>query len=165
MSNYRNVYKSDHLGVVDLEELVEAGKPLIFTIKEVKQEVGATVAGNKGNFNIAYFKEQIKPWVLNSGNATTIRKLGGFGVNVEDWKNLTVELYIDQNVKMKGVVVGGIRVRPNLPQPKEKPVLNAEHANWSKCIQAVKDGITIEALRVKYNVSDETFKLLQDAAV
>jgi len=116
MSNYRNVYKSDHLGVVDLEELVELGKPLVFTIKEVKQEIGATVAGNKGNFNVAYFNEPIKPWVLNSTNATTIRRLGNFGTNVETWKNLPVELYIDANVKMKGLIVGGIRIKPYLPK-------------------------------------------------
>jgi hypothetical protein len=32
MENFRNVYKSDHLGVVDLEEMIESGKKLIFTI-------------------------------------------------------------------------------------------------------------------------------------
>ena len=39
MTNYRNVYKSDHLGVVDLEEMLDLGKSMIVTIKEVKQEI------------------------------------------------------------------------------------------------------------------------------
>ena len=73
MANYRKVYKSDHLGVVDLEEMLENGQSLKLTIKNVKQEIGATVAGNKGNFNIAYFVEPIKPWVLNAGNAGIIK--------------------------------------------------------------------------------------------
>jgi hypothetical protein len=118
MPNYRNVYKSDHLGVVDLEELVEQGKSLVFTVTKVKQEEGAMVAGNKGNFNIAYFKEGIKPLVLNATNANTIRRLGGFGTDVDTWLNLAVELYIDSSVKMKGQVVGGVRIRTTSPTPR-----------------------------------------------
>ncbi|MGL5233889.1 MAG: hypothetical protein ACRC8Z_03930 [Empedobacter falsenii] len=44
--HYRNVFKSDHLGSADLEDLTEQGTKLIFTIKEVKQEKQAKVAGN-----------------------------------------------------------------------------------------------------------------------
>ena len=54
-NHYRKVFKSDHLGVADLEDLIEQKKPLIFTIKQVKQEWGVSVAGKKGNHNIAYF--------------------------------------------------------------------------------------------------------------
>jgi hypothetical protein len=54
MANYRKVYKSDHLGVVDLEELIEQGKSLIFTIKEVKQR---EVSQKK--YAIDVLKEQI----------------------------------------------------------------------------------------------------------
>ena len=67
-NHYRKVFKSDHLGVADLEDLIEQKKPLIFTIKEVKQEWGVPVAGKKGNHNIAYFVEPIKPLVVNAGN-------------------------------------------------------------------------------------------------
>jgi hypothetical protein len=116
MPNYRNVYKSDHLGVIDLEELVDANKPLIFTIKQVKQEKGVIVAGNRGDFNIAYFNEPIKPLVLNATNAAMIRRLGRFGIDVDTWKDLTIELYIDANVKMKGQIVGGVRIKPMLPK-------------------------------------------------
>jgi len=110
-TNYRNVYKSDHLGVVDLEEILERGEHLTFTIKEVKQEIGATVAGKKGNFNIAYFVEPIKPWVLNSGNAQVIKRFAGGSAFVENWKNIPIELYIDPTVKMKGDIVGGVRIK------------------------------------------------------
>ena len=34
---YRAVFKSDHLGVADLEEFMEQGRKLVFTVKEVKQ--------------------------------------------------------------------------------------------------------------------------------
>ena len=118
MPNYRNVYKSDHLGVVDLEELIEQGKQLVFTIEKVKQEENVVVAGSKGNFNIAYFKEDIKPLVLNATNATTVRRLGNFGTDVDTWKPILVELYIDSTVKMKGQVVGGVRIKTISPRPK-----------------------------------------------
>lgn len=114
MPNYRNVYKSDHLGVVDLEELIEQGKSLIFTINQVRQEQ-TVVAGAKGNFNIAYFNEKIKPLVLNSTNASTVRRLGKFNTDVDTWKNIPVELYIDASVKMKGQIVGGVRIKQISP--------------------------------------------------
>ena len=46
-THYRKVFKSDHLGVADLEDLTEQGSSLIFTIKQVKQEIGAKVADRK----------------------------------------------------------------------------------------------------------------------
>jgi len=113
--SYRIAYKSDHLGVIDLEEMLENGQSLIVTINEVWHEQGAVVAGSKGNFNIAYFAEPIKPLVLNATNAATIRRLCNGGANLNTWKlPVQVELYIDATVKMKGQIVGGVRVRKAL---------------------------------------------------
>lgn len=114
-THYRKVFKSDHLGVADLEEFLEEGKGLVFTIKEVKQEYGATVAGRKGDFNIAYFIEPVKPLVLNSINSSRVKGFCKGSPFVEDWKDVKIELYIDSNVKMKGQVVGGVRIRNKQP--------------------------------------------------
>lgn len=46
-THYRKVMKSDHLGIADLEDLIEENKSLVFTIKEVKQEINVAVAGKK----------------------------------------------------------------------------------------------------------------------
>lgn len=113
-THFRKVYKSDHLGVADLEDYLEEGRRLVFKIKEVKQEIGATVAGKKGNFNIAYFEENIKPLVLNATNASVLKAFSGSSF-VEDWKGLLIELYIDNTVKMKGDVVGGVRIVKKQP--------------------------------------------------
>jgi len=113
--SYRKAYKSDHLGVVDLEEMNENNQSMVVTIKEVWFEEGAVVAGSKGNFNIAYFVEPIKPLVLNSTNATTVRRLCNGGATIGTWTMpVSVELFIDATVKMKGQIVGGVRLKKPL---------------------------------------------------
>lgn len=160
MANYRKVYKSDHLGVVDLEEMVEQGKPLIFTIKHVKQEIGVVVAGNKGNHNIAYFVEPIKPWVLNAGNAAIVRSFSeSRSTDTDNWNNIPVELYIDSNVKMKGQIVGGVRIKPIQPKliPKTKPVFT--EANFEK---AHANKATLQMIRSLYEISKDMETLYID---
>lgn len=117
-THFRKVYKSDHLGVADLEDYLEEGKRLVFKIKQVKQELGVTVAGKRGDFNIAYFEENIKPLVLNATNAAVLKGFSGSSF-VEDWKGLLIELYIDNMVKMKGEIVGGVRIQ------KKQPIIDA----------------------------------------
>jgi hypothetical protein len=151
--HFRKVYKSDHLGVADLEDLKENKIPLIFTIKEVKQEFNVSVAGKKGDFNIAYFNESIKPWVLNAGNAKIIKS---FDLNkspyVQDWKNIAIELYIDYSVKMKGDIVGGVRVSPVQPkvQPKIKPFFTEANFEKAKIANA-----TIDKIKEVYQITNE----------
>lgn len=150
--HYRNVYKSDHLGVADLEEITEQGKPLVFTIKEVKQEYGKSVAGKKGDFNIAYFNEPIKPWVLNAGNAKIIKGFAGNDPFVENWKDITVELYVDDTVKMKGETVGGVRVRPVQPRTQAQQKTMFTEANFEKAKTA---NATIEVIKTRYDITPE----------
>ena len=120
-THYRKVFKSDHLGIADLEEFIEEKRPLIFTISHVIQHYGTKVAGKKIDANIAYFIDPIKPMVLNATNCKVLKKLSGGSKFVEDWKNLEVELYIDPNVKMKGEVVGGLRIKDEPPKPLTSP--------------------------------------------
>ena len=149
-SHFRKVYKSDHLGVADLEDLLEEGKKLIFTIKQVKQEI-QTVAGKKGEFNIAYFNEPIKPWVLNATNAKQIKIFAGGSSFVEDWKNIIIEIYIDENVKMKGEVVGGVRIKPLQPTI-AKTKLPFTEDRFEKAKAA---GATIDQIKKAYLITPE----------
>lgn len=159
-THYRKVFKSDHLGVADLEDFIEAGKTLYFTIKEVRSHVldsnvknsGITVAGRRIGANVAYFKENIKPLVLNSTNSKVVKSFNNGSVWVEDWSNTIIELYIDSNVKMKGEIVGGVRIRPKQPQlKKEKPIFTND--NFEK---AHKAKATIELIQKSYTVNAET---------
>ncbi len=147
-TNYRTVYKSDHLGVIDLEEIVERGDKLIFTIKEVKQEFKTKVAGNTIDANICYFKEPIKPLVLNSTNAKTLKNLSGSAF-IENWANMIIEVYIDTIVKMKGEVVGGVRIKP-IKYQAQLPVFT--ESNFEKAKNA---NATIEVIKARYSITPE----------
>ncbi len=173
-THYRNVFKSDHLGIADLEELTEKGFRLVFTIKEVKQYVltsdknsGVVVAGKRISANIAYFKEDIKPMVINATNGKIIRT---FAPNnspmVEDWKGLVIELYIDPSIKMKGDIVGGIRIKPTKPtltKPELVPLMVDE---WNRAIAhlSLPNG-TIGDIKKRYSLSATNEQKLKDAAI
>lgn len=151
MANFRNVYKSDHLGVVDLEEMLEQGKQLVFTISHVNQEMGAKVAGSKIDANIAYFKEPIKPLVLNATNAKIVKSFAR-STDTDNWNNIAVELYIDSSVKMKGEVVGGVRIKPIQPViQKIKPIF--DEAKFEKAFIA---NATIETITKSFQTTEET---------
>ena len=138
-THYRKVFKSDHLGVADLEDFIEAGSNLVFTIKHVRQELGAKVAGKKIDANIAYFVENIKPLVLNAGNSKVMSGLAG-SCFVENWQNVPVQLYIDKNAKLKGQTVGGVRISPNKVQARAA-LTPANKNQWDNAKKAyVRDG-------------------------
>lgn len=152
-THYRKVFKSDHLGVADLEDFTEEGKELIFTITHVTQEIGVAVAGRKGNYNIAYFKEPIKPLVLNATNSKVMKSFFNGSPFVEDWKNVTVQLYIDPTAKLKGEMVGGVRVHPERPA-QAKPELLAGTKAWTNAIAAYKRDGNFNAVEKRMIVSD-----------
>jgi len=114
-THYRKVFKSDHLSSYDLEDFLEQGLVLEFTIKDVQQFTATKVAGKSIAANIAYFIEDIKPMVLNATNSKILSTLTGSSF-VEDWKNFTVELYILKNIKFGNDKVEGIRIKETIPK-------------------------------------------------
>lgn len=161
-THYRKVYKSNHLGQADIEDFIESGSNLIFTIDHVKQEYGVAVAGRKGDHNIAYFKENIKPWVINATNGTILRKFAGGSPIIEDWSNIIVQLYIDPNVKMKGDVVGGVRVRPQQPRTTKEVLTPDSGKRWTGAIEAYKRDGNLDKVLAKVDMSEAHQKLIKD---
>ena len=161
-THYRKVFKSDHLGVADLEDLQETSTPLNFTIKHVKQEYNVAVAGRKGNFNIAYFVEAIKPLVLNATNSKVMKKITGSAF-VEDWCDVFITLYIDAGAKLKGEVVGGVRINPSQPK-KEKEHLTPESNRWPEAVKAYKRDNNFKNLEKRVVISaDNKERMIQEA--
>jgi len=161
-THYRKVFKSDHLGVADLEDLVESKHPMIFTISHVRQEIGVKVAGRKGNHNIVYFKEKIKPLCLNAGNAKVLKGFSGGSSFVEDWGGITIMLYIDPSVMFGGEVTGGVRISPNAPQVREQLVPG--HKAWNNAVAAYKRDGNLNKVMEHIDVSTENQKLIMEQA-
>lgn len=161
-THYRKVFKSDHLGVADLEDLIEANRPLVFTIAQVKQEYGVKVAGRKGDHNIAYFKESIKPLVVNATNSKVLKKLTGSAF-VEDWENVCVQLYIDPTAKLAGETVGGVRINPEPPR-QQKPEVTPDSKAWPNAVAAFKRDGDLKKVLEHAIVSEENQRLIMEEA-
>lgn len=152
-THYRKAFKSSHLGVADLEDLQESGSDLIFNITEVKQQPGVTVAGRKGNYNIAYFAEEIKPLVLNVTNSKALKALVGGSPFVEDWKSIKVQLYIDSSVRFKGDTVSGVRLKA-APTPPPKAVVTPDNkVMWEHAKNAYKRDGNFDKVLARANIS------------
>ncbi len=92
----------DIMGLGDVKVEIEK----VYRFREVEFEQGRK---ERDVYTIA-FKNKQKQMVLNSTNRKTL--VGLFGVNVKDWAGKTVHLYVDTNVKMRGKIVSGIRIKP-----------------------------------------------------
>ena len=161
-THYRKVFKSDHLGSADLEEMIEEGKRLVFKITKVTQEYATKVAGKEIDANIAYFKDGIKPLVLNATNSKIMAKLTGSKF-VEDWKDTTIELYINSSVRFGNETVSGVRIKDKLPVLL-KHELVPESRFWEKAKKAAKAGETdFESLNENYTITQENFELMIEA--
>ena len=116
--------KSTHIASADLDAMTLENKELLFTITDVRYETGVDVSGNKTDAYFVKFKEHPKEMVLNSVNRKTLanlaKTLGFKGVeiyNIGNWVGMTIELYVDREVKMMGKIVDGIRVKDKPPLP------------------------------------------------
>ena len=164
-THYRKVFKSDHLGSADLEEMLEEKKRLVFTIEKVLQYIktddknsGISVAGKRISANIAYLKGA-KPLVLNATNSKTMAKMMDSKF-VDDWAGAVIELYIDPNVKMKGEMVGGVRIKPKKAEV-QKPKLTPSHKNWEKAKTAVQTGeADWDSISENWSLTEDDFQLL-----
>ena len=98
------------LGEADFQENEEK----IVTIARVVDEV--TVQTNRGKEKKAavYFRENLKPMILNATRSKAITKVTG-SPYFEDWVDAKIQLYIDPNVEAFGEIVSAVRVRPQKP--------------------------------------------------
>jgi hypothetical protein len=156
-THYRKIFKSDHLGCADLEDFIEQGSSLIFTIARVQQEIGTRVAGRKINANIAYFVEAIKPLVLNATNSKVMKNLTQSSF-VEDWCNVTVQLYIDPTASLKGEIVGGVRINPKKVQP--RMLIKKGDKQWNNAITAYKRDGNFDAVLSRADMLPEDMQFI-----
>ena len=157
-TDWRKYRKSTHLASADLDAMETDGIPLLFTIAEVKFETGVDVSGTKMDGIFCYFTQPVKPLKLNSTNnkilAGFAKKGGLIGKDchiIENWKGLTIELYVDRNVKMMGAITDGIRIKPIMPVLTKVLTIFSE-ANFET---AHKAKATIEVIKKHYSITPE----------
>ena len=91
------------------------GSDLIAVIDFVRQETVTGIGGKKENEMVAHFKGGIKPMILNKTNAKTIQSICKSPF-VENWKGCAIQIYYDATVKFGRDTVGGLRIRPFVPE-------------------------------------------------
>lgn len=100
----------DFLGEADFNE----GEEKVVTIDRVVSGVKVKTAEGTSEKAVVYFREKIKPMILNVARSKAITKVSGSKF-VEDWVGVSIQLYIEDNVKAFGDVVSSVRVRPRKP--------------------------------------------------
>ena len=160
-TDWRQFRKSTHLASPDLDALKSKGHNLIFTIAKAVYETNVNVSGQKMDGVFIYFTEPgIKALKLNSTNMKTIAgfcRANGFSREqaniIENWQGITLELYVDPNVKMMGKTVDGVRIRAVQPRQIEKQPFTRE-----MFADAKKANATIEMISQSYTITEEIAK-------
>jgi len=154
-THWKKFMNPDYFGSWSLPD----GEDLILTINEVKMEQVTGEGGRKEQLPVLYFRENVKPLVLNVTNSRQIQTLYGTPY-VEDWHGKQVQLYQDIT-KLKGEEVECVRIRPKVPNV-QKPAFTPDNERWNGAVESIKAGkSTIEAIKKHYFLSEEHEALMK----
>ncbi|MFD1693700.1 hypothetical protein ACFSHR_26630 [Azotobacter chroococcum] len=114
-------------------------------------------------FNTAHFVEReirpgepLKPMILNATNSKTLRALTGSAF-LEDWQNVRVTIYVDQNVRFGKEVTEGLRISPHAPVGRRiEPCTKA----WENAKLAYRRDGNLDAVLARAEMSEENQALL-----
>jgi hypothetical protein len=115
-THYRKAFKSPYLSSADIVGSTD------LTISHVTLS-GDASKKSKDVFNTAYFVEkelrqgeELKPMILNATNSKTLYGLTGSHF-LEDWKDVRVKIYVQDNVRFGRDTVEGLRIDTRPPEP------------------------------------------------
>ncbi len=156
-THYRKAFDSPYLSSEDVVE------PIILTIHKVVLEADHTKK-TKDIFNTAYFVEQeirhgekLKPMILNVVNSKTVKDISG-SPYIDDWKNVTVKVFVDNNVKFGRETVGGLRLSPAVKAMKElTPDMKSV---WDNAIKAFHRDGNLDKVKERYTISSDNEALI-----
>lgn len=150
-THYRKAFDSPYLSSADLVE------PTVLTIKQVRLDLDRTKK-TKDVFNTAYFVEKelrpgepLKPMILNATNSKTLKQLTGSAF-IEDWQDVRVTIYVDQNVRFGKEVMEGLRISPHTP---EKRQITPGTRQWEQAKAAYRRDGNLVAVLAKASISEE----------
>ncbi|KAF1019663.1 MAG: hypothetical protein GAK30_02979 [Paracidovorax wautersii] len=151
-THYRKAFDSPYLSSADIVE------PTILTVKHVTLEVDRTKK-TKDQFNTAYFVERelrpgekLKPMILNATNSKLLSQIAGSKF-IDDWNNIRITVYVDQNVRFGKETVEGLRISPFAPEKKQ---IGPEQTQaWNNAKAAYKRDGNLDAVLSRVDISDE----------
>ena len=109
-THFRKLINPDYLGEYEFAP----GEDKIVTIRAVDINEITGTGGKKDDKPVMHFVEQVKPLILNTTNFKMLTKLFK-SPYIEDWCGKQITLYGDPSVKFGGELVGGVRIRKDLP--------------------------------------------------
>ena len=127
--HWKKLTNPDYIGAYAFEH----GEEKTATIRDVKQEMVPGADGKKEMCTIVYFKEDLKPLILNRTNAKTITKLYGTGY-IDEWVGKRITMVV-KNVRAFGEVVEAIRIKAEVPREKKSAPIICE--DCGKAISAI----------------------------
>jgi len=163
-THHRKAFNSPYLSSADI-----VGTPT-FTIKRASLDRDMTKK-TKELFNTIYFVEkelrpgeELKPMILNATNSKTVTKLSGSPF-LDDWNDIRVTIYVDNNVKFGKEVMDGLRISPTKPKAIEKAWLDpSSTVIWNKALASLKEYGNLDKVLKSMNITQENIKALEEAA-
>ena len=158
-THWKKVFNKDYLGSHDLDD----GKDQVAEIDHVEIRVVKDSSGKDGNCNVAVFKGNVKPMILNVTNCKIIKKFACSNY-IEEWGNIPVTIY-SKEIRAFGEDVEALRIREKQPNV-QKPELTPEHEKWNDAVAYLnKEGTTIDNIKKRYSISDANVDKLLEAAI
>jgi hypothetical protein len=156
-THYRKAFDSPYLSSADIVG------PTVLTIAHVSLEADRTKK-TKEKFNTAHFAEKelrpgekLKPMILNATNSKTLKQITGTPF-IEDWRDIKVTVYVEQNVRFGKDSVEGLRISPKAPGKRAlTPEMSVPWENAKKAY--ARDG-NLDAVLSRFDVSEEHQRLI-----
>lgn len=120
-THWKSLTNPNYLGGYSIPQ----GQDIIVTIDKVQREEIVGTNGKKEFEVVAHLKNGVLPFILNKTNMKTISKLYG-SAYIEDWSGRSIQVYFDPTVKFGREVLGGLRIRPFVPQQQSVSLICAD---------------------------------------
>jgi hypothetical protein len=155
-THWRKGDKSDYLMSWDLENEMNAT-----IVKVVK--IKTKIRGKEELCRVAYFKENLKPMIINVTNGQVIERLTGTHL-IEDWANISigVTIYVQGGVRFGKDTVRALRIKPSVIV---LPKLTKDMPAYSKAVAHLKNGGLISDIETKYLLTEQIKTDLQNDAI
>lgn len=143
-THWRKGDKSDYLMSWDLEADLPAT-----IVKVVRMET--KIRGKNENCRVAYFKENLKPMIINVTNGQVIEKALGTHI-IQDWANinLPVIIYVQGGVRFGKDTVRALRIKLA-----ELPALQVGTMAYKNAVKHIAEGNDFTNIEVKFYLSAE----------